>query len=529
MAETALLSGNDDHLENNNHANNLMNNNEPIINSIKLSSPIKSNNPHLYLHVNNNRKKSNSNASNDSNTSTTSLVLPSTNYDSEENDNQIVSSVKKIQQEEELLSKISKLSTVKQKPHNEIKDHTTVCVCSEPIISQIKEDIKVIIENDPAFDNYLELILYPGLWAVITYRISHCLYYLLYQKGHEDDWIFFFCKVLQFIAKLISIIVRSFTGVEIHPGAQIGKGFFIDHGSGVVVGETTIVGNYCTLYQGSTLGGTGKEIGKRHPTLGDNVVVGAGAKVLGNIVIGSNVKIGAGSVVVKDSPSDCTLVGVPARCIKNKNNNTNTSTNNKEEAKVEEKSQTTVLTEQVQQQKQTTNEEDNNKKEDVVKQFTQLIPPSTSSGGIFSPTTVLNTFLAKHQQSNNGTSSIYQYDDIDAQAIRVLYLREKRLEQEIASLKEILKKHGLVGSDEENDEKMNGNIINNNSTILNGVIHKEEKEQEKKKQIELTKLNDLKQNIHDEAPFVVEPSEHECFKILFESNTPEILVDGAGI
>ena len=153
---------------------------------------------------------------------------------------------------EHLLNTISKLSTSKQKPHDEIKDHTQVCVCSEPILSKITADIGVIVDNDPAFDNYLELLLYPGLWAILTYRIAHCLYYLLHTKEEDKKTSlqFFCCKVLQFIAKLMCILARSWTGIEIHPGAQIGKGFFIDHGSGVVIGETTIVGNYCTLYQG---------------------------------------------------------------------------------------------------------------------------------------------------------------------------------------------------------------------------------------------------------------------------------------
>jgi len=223
-----------------------------------------------------------------------------------------------IERGERLLTNISKMSTTKQKPHSDI-NHTQVVVCTDSILSQLQADVSVIIDNDPAFDSYLELILYPGLWAILTYRLAHCIYYLLYSPDLvKGSWTFFSCKVLQFIAKLMCILTRSFTGIEIHPGANIGKGFFIDHGSGVVIGETAIVGNYCTLYQGVTLGGTGKESGKRHPTLGDNVLVGSGAKVLGNIVIGSNVKIGAGSVVVKDAPSDCTLVGVPARCLKDK-------------------------------------------------------------------------------------------------------------------------------------------------------------------------------------------------------------------
>ncbi len=168
----------------------------------------------------------------------------------------------------------------------------------------IKLDFKACIERDPAACTpfgFLEVIfLYPGFHAVIVHRISHFLYSL---------------KV-PFIPRLISQLVRFFTGVEIHPGARIEPGFFIDHGMGVVIGETTEIGKNVTLYQGVTLGGTGLDRGKRHPTLGDNVVVGAGAKVLGNIKIGNNVKIGAGSVVVHSVPDNCTVVGVPAEIVR---------------------------------------------------------------------------------------------------------------------------------------------------------------------------------------------------------------------
>ncbi|NWF61196.1 MAG: serine O-acetyltransferase [Fischerella sp.] len=159
-------------------------------------------------------------------------------------------------------------------------------------------DLRTIYERDPAARNWLEVVFcYPGLQALLFHRIAHWLYQ----------------RKIPFIPRFISQISRFFTGIEIHPGAKIGRGVFIDHGMGVVIGETAIVGDYALIYQGVTLGGTGKESGKRHPTLGNNVVVGAGAKVLGNIHIGNNVRIGAGSVVLRDVPSDTTVVGIPGR------------------------------------------------------------------------------------------------------------------------------------------------------------------------------------------------------------------------
>ncbi|MFM8293008.1 MAG: serine O-acetyltransferase, partial [Microcystaceae cyanobacterium] len=148
--------------------------------------------------------------------------------------------------------------------------------------------------------NGLEVLFcYPGLQAISIHRFSHQLY----------RW------KIPLIPRLLSHLARFLTGIEIHPGAQIGQSVFIDHGMGVVIGETAVIGDYALIYQGVTLGGTGKESGKRHPTLGENVVVGAGAKVLGNICIGDNVRIGAGSVVLRDVPSDCTVVGVPGRVV----------------------------------------------------------------------------------------------------------------------------------------------------------------------------------------------------------------------
>ncbi|MEA5622823.1 serine O-acetyltransferase [Nostoc sp. UHCC 0251] len=166
------------------------------------------------------------------------------------------------------------------------------------MLSILRADFRIIFERDPAARNWLEVLFcYPGLQALLFHRLAHWLYIV----------------GLPFFPRLISHLARFLTGIEIHPGAAIGKSVFIDHGMGVVIGETAIVGDYALIYQGVTLGGTGKECGKRHPTVGENVVVGAGAKVLGNIQIGNNVRIGAGSVVLRDVPSDCTVVGVPGR------------------------------------------------------------------------------------------------------------------------------------------------------------------------------------------------------------------------
>ncbi|BDU51178.1 serine O-acetyltransferase [Haliovirga abyssi] len=163
------------------------------------------------------------------------------------------------------------------------------------------EDIKVIKERDPAAKNYLEILfLYPGLHAVIFYRISHLLYRIK----------------IPALGCFIMFLVRMLTGIEIHPAAKIGKRFFIDHGMGIVIGETTIIGDDVTLYQGVTLGGTGKENGKRHPTIGNNVIVGAGAKILGSFEIGDNVNIGANAVILCDVPSNATVVGIPGRIVR---------------------------------------------------------------------------------------------------------------------------------------------------------------------------------------------------------------------
>ena len=168
------------------------------------------------------------------------------------------------------------------------------------MISYIKEEIQVIRERDPAIKSNMEVFLYPSFKAILSYRIAH----KFYVKKHY------------FLARWISQRAVRKTGIEIHPGATIGKGLFIDHGSGVIIGETAELGDNVTLYQGVTLGGTGKEQGKRHPTLRDNVMVSAGAKVLGSFTIGENSKIGAGSVVLKEVPPNCTVVGVPGRIVK---------------------------------------------------------------------------------------------------------------------------------------------------------------------------------------------------------------------
>ena len=166
---------------------------------------------------------------------------------------------------------------------------------------EIADDVAVIKERDPAARSSAEiLLLYSGLHAILAYRLSH----MLYNRGYL------------FAARLISQSARHITGIEIHPGAKIGKGVFIDHGSGVVIGETAVVGNNCTLYQGVTLGGTGKDTGKRHPTLGENVMVGAGAKVLGPFEVGSNTKIAANAVVLAPLPENSTAVGIPARVVR---------------------------------------------------------------------------------------------------------------------------------------------------------------------------------------------------------------------
>ncbi|MGH7998375.1 MAG: serine O-acetyltransferase [Brasilonema sp.] len=194
-------------------------------------------------------------------------------------------------------SKIAKMSG----DHSKLLFAMLSGISLEPLLT----DFRIIFERDPAACNWLEVLFcYPGFHALCLHRLAHWLY----NRG------------VAFIPRFISHLGRFLTGIEIHPGAEIGKGVFIDHGMGVVIGETAIVGDYTLIYQGVTFGGTGKESGKRHPTLGKNVVVGAGAKILGNLEIGDRVRIGAGSIVLRNVPSESTVVGVPGRIISRKQN-----------------------------------------------------------------------------------------------------------------------------------------------------------------------------------------------------------------
>lgn len=172
------------------------------------------------------------------------------------------------------------------------------------LLREINDDIQAVLDRDPAAKNRIEVLLcYPGIHSVISHRIAHPLH----------------IKGFVVLARVLSQISRFFTGIEIHPGATIGKRLFIDHGMGVVIGETAEVGDDVTIYQGATLGGTGKEKGKRHPTIGNNVVISSGAKILGPFKVGDNSKIGSGSVVLREVPPDCTVVGVPGHIVKKGN------------------------------------------------------------------------------------------------------------------------------------------------------------------------------------------------------------------
>lgn len=168
----------------------------------------------------------------------------------------------------------------------------------------LRHEIRAAMERDPAARSAWEvLLLYPSVWAIASHRLAHWLHH----SGLPGA---------RFLARTLSQTTRGFTGIEIHPGARIGKGLFIDHGMGVVIGETTVIGDNVTLFQGVTLGGTGKEKGKRHPTIGNNVVIGTGAKVLGNFTVGDNVQIGANAVVVREVPANSVVVGVPGRIVR---------------------------------------------------------------------------------------------------------------------------------------------------------------------------------------------------------------------
>ena len=178
-----------------------------------------------------------------------------------------------------------------------------LCGYAKSIKEEILTDVEAVKSRDPAATNGVEIVLlYSGVHALLAYRVSH----KLYVSKHY------------FSARFVSQFTRFLTGIEIHPGATIGKGLFIDHGMGVVIGETAEIGDNCTLYQGVTLGGTGKDVGKRHPTLGDNVMVGSGAKILGPVNIGSDVKVASGAVVLDDIPEESTAVGIPARVVRRK-------------------------------------------------------------------------------------------------------------------------------------------------------------------------------------------------------------------
>jgi len=195
-------------------------------------------------------------------------------------------------------------TTQKIKPKTAPAPAQGIVALAMSIVDEIKTDVKAIKDRDPAATSTASvLLLYSGLHAVLMHRVAHALHI----RGHI------------FLARAVSQTARHLTGVEIHPGATIGRGLFIDHGSGVVIGETAEVGDNCTLYQGVTLGGTGKDTGKRHPTLGNNVMVGSGAKVLGPFKIGDNCKIAANAVVLNELPSDSTAVGIPAKIVRRNN------------------------------------------------------------------------------------------------------------------------------------------------------------------------------------------------------------------
>lgn len=194
-----------------------------------------------------------------------------------------------------------KMKEIKQKAARTATFVKTLVKATRETVSAVKEDVQATRERDPAARSNKEvLLLYPGIHALAAYRVAHRL--------HENGYFFG--------ARAISQTARAVTGIEIHPGAKIGKGLMIDHGMGVVIGETAEIGDHCTLYQGVTLGGTGKDIGKRHPTLGNNVLVGAGAKILGPFRIGDNTKIAANAVVLEEIPDQCTAVGIPARVVR---------------------------------------------------------------------------------------------------------------------------------------------------------------------------------------------------------------------
>ena len=206
--------------------------------------------------------------------------------------------------------KKSKISGTELFLHDAARASLKLHDAAKNAVDEVKRDVKAVRDRDPAAKNDFEaLVLYPGVHAIWAHRISHALY----RRGWYTT------------ARAVSQASRFFTGIEIHPAAKIGRRLFIDHGMGVVIGETTEIGDDCTLYQCCTLGGTGKECGKRHPTLGNGVMVGAGAKVLGAITVGDNAKIAAGAVVLKNVPADSTAVGIPARTVRRNGERVNDS------------------------------------------------------------------------------------------------------------------------------------------------------------------------------------------------------------
>ncbi len=293
----------------------------------------------------------------------------------------------------------------------------TLPTCPTSFFAIVYEDSLQII-SDPACSYYFEVFLfYPGFWAIFWYRVAHVIwnYGKCFQQRVADSkeknasllyYVFLVLAILcKIIAKFTSLTIRWLTQIEIHPAAQIGQGFMIDHGCSVVIGETVVIGDYCQIYQGVTLGGTGNDTSyKRHPSLGSRIIVGAGAKVLGNICISDFVKIGAGSVVVKDVPEGCTVVGIPGRCVK--------STSKMIQAAI--KVDTDL--------------------EKIASQETL----TSSNGTQTAPTTPI--VMRKANQ--------LILPDIDAEAIRALYRRSMELEKQLSELKEVLSKNQPYRIDE---------------------------------------------------------------------------------
>lgn len=290
----------------------------------------------------------------------------------------------------------------------------TLPTCLSSFFAIVYED-SLQIMNDPACSYYFEVFLfYPGFWAIFWYRIAHiiwtcgkCFQRRVSITKEKNDTLLYsvflalaiFCKI---IAKFTSLTVRWLTQIEIHPAAQIGQGFMIDHGCSVVIGETVIMGDYCVLYQGVTLGGTGNDTSyKRHPSLGSRIIIGAGAKVLGNIQISDFVKVGAGSVVVKDVPEGCTVVGIPGRCVKS-----------------------------------------------TSKIIQSTLKPDTDLEKIASQDTVSSSTQQSVTPVVERKANQLALPDIDAEAIRALYRRSMELERQLSEIREVLHKTQQLQVDE---------------------------------------------------------------------------------